>query len=572
MGISGEALSTRDCLDFLLNLPRRLSNEVRPIYVWFAMDYDVNMILGDIQLKGETNSIAELRRTTKTFWHGYKITYIPRKIFRVKKGGKSFTSTDVWGFFQASFEKALADWRIEVPEIITRGKVARQDFSTWPMEDIAAYNEAELDLLSQLAEQLRTAVDPLKLSVRSWHGPAALAGAFLAKNKAKNYLAELDSDFYEVAARAYFGGRIDAAGYGFVDPVYHYDIVSAYPDAIRYLPDLSRLEWKFSKGEPPAGDRLYAARIRWQIPEAKWGPLPWRSKNGSIRYPLSGEGWYWKSEAEAAFNKFGRENFQVLECWYSRGEIRYPFLALIEEAFEYRRQLKREGHLAHMSVRLVLNSLYGKFAQTVGKAQYYSPVWAGLITAQTRAKLNTYLTDDCVCTMTDSLWSAKPLILPPDTGLGGWEPQDETRMAIAMAGLYEAENPEGERFIWQRGFDKRQPVDIAGIVTNWLGRDPVYEGKYSVTRFIGMGLASVTSYPWRHWISLERSIKPVPITGTTKRLPLFPISNEKEKAKGQFQGLKLRPADESGLSYPYSKLTLDPDLVALRLADEIEAQ
>jgi DNA polymerase elongation subunit (family B) len=237
--------------------------------------------------------------------------------------------------------------------------------------------------------------------------------------------------------------------------------------------------------------------------------------------------------------------------------------------FDYRNELKKQGHSSNKAIKLILNSLYGKFAQTIGKAQYYSPVWAGLITANTRAQISRVISDDVVCTMTDSIWSRQPLQIQPSRELGEWESQDETRLILAEAGLYQAYQPDGSRFIWQRGFDKRTPVDIEGIVTKWLGDDPTYEGAYNVTRFIGMGLASITSYPWRHWIDLERKIQPVPLTGTTKRLPLYPLDPDEEPMQG-FQQLSLRPADEEVCSYPYSKLTLDPALIVVRLTDECE--
>lgn len=525
------------------------------------------MILGDLPLKGEASSIEELRRTNTTYWNDYKITYIPRKIFKVRKDGRYFHSTDTWGFFQATFEGALEAWGIESPEIITRGKAARQDFSTWNDADIAAYNEAELDSLSDLMEALRRSVTPLNLPVSSWHGPGALAGAFLSKHKVKNRLAEIPDELYEIATRAYFGGRIDAAGFGTVEPVYHYDIVSAYPSAIRYLPDLTRLNWAFAKGRPPLAG-VYVARISWEIPRTRWGAFPWRSKNGTIRFPQAGEGWYWGVEIEAALSRFDEDCFRWHESWYANHEeISHPFFNVVTEAFEYRKELKAQGHPSHIAVKLVLNSLYGKFAQTVGKAQYYSPVWAGLITAHTRAAINRAITSDVVCTMTDSLWSAKPLNIPTTGELGEWEAQDEAKLILAEAGLYQATRPDGSRFLWQRGFDKRMPVDIPEIVSRWLGSDPGYEAAYTVNRFIGMGLASVTSYPWREWIDIERRIAPVPFVGTSKRLPLYPLDLDEERYT-DFQPLRLRPVDERVCSYPYSKLTLDPALVVTRLEDE----
>lgn len=564
---SRQGLSTKECLDFLLDLPKGRKDGLKPIFAWFAFDYDINMILGDLPLKGKEHSIEELRRELITHWEGYKITYIPRKIFKIKKGNRRFHSTDIFSFFQCSFEEALKNWNIDVPEIITKGKKARQDFSKWSKPAIIAYNEAELDCMSELAERLRDSIKPLNLSIRSWHGPGALAGSWLSKQKAKSRKGEIPKEVHEAATRAYFGGRIDIQGYGFVDPVYHYDIVSAYPSAIRYLPDLSSVRWIHAEERPPTTAGVFVSRIRWKFPETKWGSLPWRSSNGTIRYPLAGEGWYWQEEIKAVLERYGNSAIEFLETWSIDGEITYPFHDQIEEAFAYRRQLKQEGKSSHIAVKLILNSLYGKFAQTVGKAQFYSPVWAGLITSHCRAQLARSMSDDVVCVMTDSIWSRSPLSVDTSADLGGWEEQKEGNLILAGAGLYQAEKTDGTKIVWQRGFDKRKPLDIEGIVSRWLGSNPLYEGCYSINRFVGMGLASVTSNPWREWVELERKVRPVPFMGTTKRLPLYPLDRDEEVCS-DFQPLRLRGVDEQVCSYPYKRLLSDPDLIQHRLEDE----
>lgn len=562
-----KGLDTETCLEFLLDCPRGSGSGRKPIYVWFAFDYDVNMMLGDIPLKG-VNSIEQLKETNSIRWRGYRITYIRRKIFRIARGNRRHTSYDIWGFFQGSFENSLEKWGIQSTPLIEEGKADRANFHRWSLARISAYNRDELIGLAQLAENLRESVMPLELPIQSWHGPAALAGAWLQKNKAKNFLKPTDDpELTDVAGRAYFGGRIDVSGYGFIEPVYHYDIVSAYPSAIRELPDLTKLEWKYyAKGSPPRG-RKYVARIRWKIPHTYWGVFPWRDKHGSILWPLEGEGWYWNYEIEKALEKWPESCFEFGGYWLATGRLEFPFRNLVEEAFQYRAELKRENNPSHVAVKLVLNSLYGKFAQTVGSARYYSPLWAGIITSKVRSHLMDAITPDTVCVMTDSIWSKTPIDVPLGEKLGDWEQQDEARLWLAEAGLYEAEKPDGEAFVWQRGFDKRNPVDIRGLVMKWLTEDgATYQAQYPVTRFIGMGLATVTHQPWRKWVTINRKIEPVPIVGTTKRLPIFPLDSA--YSPGNFQLLEVRPRNEDCCSYPYAKLTQNSQLVVQRLEEE----
>jgi len=337
---------------------------------------------------------------------------------------------------------------------------------------------------------------------------------------------------------------------------------------------LKNLKWvHLGKGAPIAGG-LYVSKVRWRTKDTEWAPFPWRKQDGSIRYPREGVGWYWSTEIEAAITRFP-EQIEILDTYQAEGLLEYPFRELIRESFNYRLELKKNGHPSNVAVKLILNSLYGKFAQTVGTARFYSAIWAGLITAQTRAQLLQVLSPDVVCMMTDSIWSTHPI--SPEkislsnathgSSLGTWEKQDETRLVLAEAGLYEATKPDGTRSLWQRGFDKRTPVDIPGLVHTWLYEDPTYSPVYKVNRFIGMGLASVTSYPWRKWVILDRKIEPVPLVGTSKRLPLLPDTTDPHTHDG-FVRLNIRPRDNDTVSAPYKKLLVNTSLIQTRLEDE----
>lgn len=560
-----QGISTTDCFNFLLQLPKGSNRGLKPIYIWFAMDYDINMILKDLPWE----LIQELREKNETSWKGYKIKYIRRKIFAVQRGGRRFNSYDVWAFFGKSFERSLEDWKIEVPEIIREGKAARGTFEKWPRDKLIAYNSAELDCLENMATQLREAINPLELKITSWHGPGSLAGAWLGKNGAENWKGDkLSPGLREAALTAYFGGRIDTQGFGIVEPVYHADIVSAYPSAIRYLPNLSKIKWRKRKGNPSAGG-IYLGHIEWKIQPRKWCPFPFRNRDGSIVYPPEGEGWYWFSEIEAAQKRFPDLEINFIEHYQAEGKIEFPFLPLIEDAFRYRKELKQQNHPSHVAVKLILNSLYGKFAQTVGSNRFYSPIWAGMITAHCRAQLLSILTDDVMLVMTDSVWSRKPLEVEDSGELGGWEQGNESKLVVVGAGLYKAVHADGTESMYQRGFDKNNPIDLEKIAKNWLGGKPLYEPRFKIKRFVGMGLASMTHYPWREWVTIEKVVKPLPMFGTSKRWPVFPhFDSVQELREGDFVCLLVKPRRYQEISAPYKGETIDEDAKKQELIDE----
>ena len=62
-------------------------------------------------------------------------------------------------------------------------------------------------------------------------------------------------------------------------------------------------------------------------------------------------------------------------------------------------------------------------AQRIGKAAFANMIWAGLITAITRAKLNDAIALDplnILMLATDALYSLQPLDLPLGDRLGQW--------------------------------------------------------------------------------------------------------------------------------------------------------
>ena len=96
------------------------------------------------------------------------------------------------------------------------------------------------------------------------------------------------------------------------------------------------------------------------------------------------------SEVLAAMKIWPKE-IEVIEIWRLPYDVnRHPF-EWVEELYHYRDYLRSIGDLAHICIKLGLNSLYGKTAQKQGfrgqEPPYRSFMVAGAITAGTRAKL-----------------------------------------------------------------------------------------------------------------------------------------------------------------------------------------
>ena len=379
-------LRTVDILRWLTSLPKQ------GIYVGFGFDYDVTMILRDwpedklrLLMNREARKTKDGKGYLAVGHNGFLVEYLPRKFFRVARWRKDekpryFTVHDTIGFFQSSFVQALEAWDIGTPEEraeMQAMKNSRSDFTEATMEEIE-YNRQECLRLAELMEDVRSATKDAGLAVTTWEGAGCLAQAMLKKNDAPRR-ADLSKDLAISCRSAYYGGRFEILNIGPIKPVHEYDLASAYPWAMSLLPCFEHGYWvnEFQPGNP-----YQVLKVRWATsPDRPWGPYPFRDPDGTILYPSAGTGWYWYPEVKVE-DGAGEVN-EILDAWsYVRACDHKPF-SWIPEMYAERQRIGKSGK--GKVLKLGLNSLYGKQAQSVGNPQYASSINAGLITSMVRA-------------------------------------------------------------------------------------------------------------------------------------------------------------------------------------------
>ena len=148
----------------------------------------------------------------------------------------------------------------------------------------------------------------------------------------------------------------------------------------------------------------------------------------------------------------------------------YPFKAL-KDIYEKRKEIKDSDPVLAHTYKLIMNSLYGKFAEKKNKVvvkkspfpdarelsidgmKYYvgsvlkpgkvfNPVYASYITSLTRCMLlETALKspDSILSFATDSVLTTKPFIEESDN-LGGWKLEFEGEAVLIMSGVYSLRN------------------------------------------------------------------------------------------------------------------------------------
>lgn len=460
----GARLETSELLDFICDHP------AGSILVGFAFGYDVTMILRDLPVVQQQRLFAPRSlgpgHSPYVWYKDFDIDYLPRNYLKVRRvktvrtpdgketrvalKGSQRIIYETFGFFQKSFLKVIQEFGVATPEqvaSIAANKARRSDFISIDQVE-RDYCALECDLLAALMEKLREYCEAADIHPHSWSGAGKLAAALHAKHgtmKRDEADAVIPLGVRDMANMAYYGGRFEITATGHVEqPVWEYDINSAYPAGMLKLPCLNCGRWIETSGPEltklPPGE-IYVSSVRFKansLKASQWGRMggfPVRHKDGHLYWPLEGAGVYWSPEIESA----SALGYSVRLCggWkYERRCSHDPF-SWVEKLYEYRKSIGSQG--PGYPIKLGINSLYGKLAQRKGNGRYHIMVWAGLITAYTRALLNGAIAlapGAIIMAATDAVVSLEPLALPLGDRLGLWGEKKLEDLFIVQPGLY----------------------------------------------------------------------------------------------------------------------------------------
>jgi hypothetical protein len=479
-------LTTIECLDFLLGLPKE-----RTKVFSYSFGYDLTKILTDCD-NGTLYLLMrpELRARSKKYAHlGPKPVFWPHPQqgpyslnfqgtkFTVKRGGLRCVVWDIFKFYGGPFVQALKDWRVGTKELVDRMtamKAKRQDFDKLSPDAVREYCFEECQCMAELARRLVEAHDAIELKLTSFYGAGSSGAAMLKVMGIHECVRPVPKPMQSAVAMAFFGGRFEHSVVGPVDTyLYGKDISSAYPYQTTFLPCLEHGTWKLSESEQEARKAKFAL-VNYTLrgtpkvetshgPQApdSWGPFPFRDTEGNICYPIqSGGGWVWGAEFFAGQRVFRHARF--VEAWVYDCACKCQPFAAIPRYYLKRLAIGKEG--PGIVIKLGVNSVYGKLAQSVGNALFNNWIWAGLITSGCRAQILGLMwlhkkLSNLLMIATDGIFTREKIDSPAprDTGtaeglnekgetvrkpLGGWEDKDAKRgLFFARPGIYFPINP-----------------------------------------------------------------------------------------------------------------------------------
>lgn len=581
--VSGDSLSTVQCLEVLLDCKRRNPDA---LHVAFSFKYDIDMILGDLPVA----AMRYLARKNSMKWRGYIIEVFPGKWFQVTKDGTTIRVYDLFSFFACSFVKALESWNVgteEQRQSISMGKTVRNKFSLDMLDStVIPYWREELQLLAALAERLREVLYSAGIRPAMWHGPGAVANFLFKSNKTELVMPDYDripSAVLDAGQYAYAGGRFEAFRIGYYEgPIYSADINSAYPFALSMLPDMSSGVWqhvpefdesclsdirvgmfhvRYAYNKETTRSIVYdgfPAASHYRYPNS--GTVHFRHKNSGVWVHLP----EFRNLLEQAKSGLFSE-FNVLEAWVYIDDGSYPF-QWVQDIYEQRRIWKAEGNAAQLAAKLGINSLYGKLAQRIGgkdgKPKWHNLEAAGHITSVCRAMLyagSWRQHADIVAYQTDGIYSTSPMLDLPNgvgTQLGQWEVDKYTAILHLQSGVYWLRDSEG---VWLR-------PKTRGIPQHHMDFDRAKEAlgnkaslKVEQTQFIRFGLANMRRDGLRNWRTWQKNSKEFSfggdgIGGAGKRLHIPQSCKECAQGYGYdetLHTLMLSPKGQKGHSAPH---------------------
>jgi DNA polymerase type B, organellar and viral len=351
------------------------------------------------------------------------------------------------------------------------------------------------------------------------------------------------------ATHAFFGGRIELLKHGNTTKrLFEPDVSSAYPATIAELPSMEGGRWRrvinptFEEIRRSNILSMFRVRTRGFSEKHPLFPFPFRCDGGAVVYPPDVDGLYMRDEVLAGFEWLQAfapmRTIEVTEALiFEHADPTFKPFAWVKDLFDYRAELIKANRndVRAIVIKLMLNSIYGKFAQGIGSfgrlPKYACPWYAAAITAATRRKLmSAALTNpkSVVAFTTDAMVTDAPIEFdtsPPgvkELGQWGFPETYENGGVFVMPGMNCTPGNGLERAkMKSRGVSPALAIGVAEtaeltfekimleiVPACWAAGESEY--KYAVQTYNRLGAAVESRFPKRvigTWSVSERTIE-----------------------------------------------------------------
>jgi len=484
----------------------------RSINWLYNLDYDARAMLAWLPRE----SMFELWTLGEMVINDTTISYLPKKYFSVKEDKKKIDFFDLFQFFNTSLEKASQRWLSEGKHPIDSARIDRDAAYRRENHDaIEQYCLRDSELTKRLADINTDLFAQVDVRSNKWYSPAFISEKYFLRHTDFPRLHLKEAQRY--AYYSYAGGRFEVFKRGYADEVYKYDIHSAYPYAMRDLPNLDLGRWDFLHEYDESADMAFC-KVRLKSRENYVQPVHY--KLGSlVVYPQADRHIRILTKPELdMILEYDLAEVKVINGWHfynTHGD--YPFRK-IDEIWEWRQDLKDEKDPREKVIKLIMNSIYGKQIQINPRrlptdelvtGNLFLPAYASEITARTRCTLVrecierelspiAFFTDAILLDSAESFSTG---------GLGCWGLEARGEAVILGSGIYSIRTNDGTK-TKLRGFNDTPDYSLFDMLeNNARSRSiPIHNRRpISLGEFVHR-LHKTTAYTLNMWLNRDKTI------------------------------------------------------------------
>lgn len=436
----------QDCINFLTH------QRYRGKYNWF---YNIQFDFESIVKHLDIVDLRELYHENEIVYNKHTITYLPRKFFGIEDNNNNrYYFYDMYNFLDVSLNKASKKFLKDEKISSVDANLLNTDITYWNnnKENIIKYCIKDAELTKRLADYFWDIIyKRLNFYPKSPMSKGKLSEEYflhVCKVPAINHIPE---KVVQTAYESFYGGRFELLKRGYAEKIYCYDIKSAYPAEIANLPNFSKGKFvKVKEVNPDAYTGFYKCKV--MAYEENFSPFKLKLNAGLNLYPNGTFNQFLtKKEYDFYERSFGNSaiNVEYGYEWIPK-TLEYPFKSEIERLYQWKDSEKDED--IKYCVKIILNSLYGKFIQVSGDnnttGRLFNPLYAALITSGCRVKileLGLQRPYSVISFSTDSVISQEKLSVPLEAKLGDFQKDFEGQGVFVMSDVYNLWNDETKK-------------------------------------------------------------------------------------------------------------------------------
>lgn len=439
------------------------------------MDFDISAIL-KIKDGLDLEQVDKLIHSETVEYEDFKLMYLRPKMFRISKGHKTVYFTDLFFIYKTSLDKASETYLNDKKISTIDGNLLNNDITYWikNKNEIIKYCIKDCYLTAELGNHIHIKTKEAGLPAPAFYSShASFSKQFFRTNSRITSIKYIPINILDIAYSCYYGGRFELLKKGYFDNLYTYDINSAYPFRIRFLPSLKYGKWIKIKFQNDISEKetIGFYKCEFLIPETYISPLILKHKGLSIC--PSGYFKKWITWYEYDLLKDFIIDFEYGYEFIETRKEYYPFQEGIDFLYENKAKFKDIDDTFYVLYKYTMNALYGCFIERhlnldneLIAGVLFNPVYASIITASCRWKLlkDVKLKDwkYLVGFHTDSIISEKKLnYLKIDNKLGNWSLEDSGKSLLLYTGIYQIGNKRKNRGLTKEAFKESQNwIDI----------------------------------------------------------------------------------------------------------------